>query len=111
MSKKIAEIDRILDGYLEGALTEAEVQVMHRQLDGNLPSGDLERLLAHIELPDELLSPRPYTMPTAPPQRINATKEEPPYVPDYTNYNKKIYLMVCFILFSVLMLLLLPVFL
>lgn len=110
MSKKRQEIDRILDGYLEGVLTEAEVQVMHRQLDGNLPSGDLERLLAHIELPDELLAPKTYTMPTVPPQGTNSTKEEPPVVPDYTDYSKKIYLMVFFILFSVLMLMLLPVF-
>lgn len=49
------EIDKILDRYLEGVLTTDEVRVLHRQLDDDLPSGDVQAVLDRIELPADLL--------------------------------------------------------
>lgn len=49
------EIDKILDCYLEGVLTTDEVRLLHRQLDADLPSGDVQYILDRIELPDDLL--------------------------------------------------------
>lgn len=51
------EIDNLLDRYLEGVLTKEEVRLLHRQLEEDLPSGEVQDLLDHIKLPDDVLNP------------------------------------------------------